>query len=267
MKVSTKQIEYAQELTASINGVKTQIREIIFNCLMCCNKKAVGKVFDERVEDPKLELLVKETEIRANRALELYGRIDPSWETYEEEINRKHLPEKRRKDYSAVLHDLRDPHVVLNKKNHDFDIVESLARLPRSGFRTSHYYPFVMISFFYGVIHMVAWNAFFSTLVERWMWRTVAISIMATAPSYIIWRSLFSNKGLRIRSDLTMKNMLIWIWSTLGIILFTVAAMCCAVGYGCGRLYIFAEVFANLREVPADAYVTVEWTNFIPHAG
>ena len=234
---------------------------------MLCNRKILKEVLDERVEDPKQHLLLKETELRANRALEMYESIDPKWEFYDDEINRQRKPEKRRMDNSAVLHDLKEPHVVIRKKNHELDFVKKLARVSQSKFQTSQHYPFAAISIFYGAFHLAAWNAFFSSLVEKWMWRTVAIAIVALPPTYLIWRSLFSNKGLLLRSEKTLKTILTWIWLAVGAAFVFIVGTCFAVGYVYGRLYIFGEVFANLREVPADTYITVEWTNFIPHAG
>ena len=41
----------------------------------------------------------------------------------------------------------------------------------------------------------------------------------------------------------------------------------CWVGYGFARVFVLVESFAALRGVESAVYTTVEWTDFVPHAG
>ena len=67
---------------------------------------------------------------------------------------------------------------------------------------------------------------------------------------------------LRLVSLKVLKGILDFFWW-----LCFVVAMAGAVCYPFARLYLVVESFAGLRSVDRDVYKTVEWAEFIPHAG
>lgn len=51
------------------------------------------------------------------------------------------------------------------------------------------------------------------------------------------------------------------------VLVFCVVGICSVIVYPVARVYLLAESFAGLRSVDNRVYKTVEWVEFIPHAG
>ncbi|KAL8818416.1 MAG: hypothetical protein Q9191_007945 [Dirinaria sp. TL-2023a] len=96
----------------------------------------------------------------------------------------------------------------------------------------------------FGAIHCLAWNSPFPTDKERLAWRICASATTALPIPY--W--------LLIR----MENDRYSTWVDLGIV-FTLVPYCL------GRITIIVLAFMSFRALPADAFKTVEWNQYIPH--
>ncbi|KAF8175516.1 hypothetical protein K438DRAFT_1682463 [Mycena galopus ATCC 62051] len=115
----------------------------------------------------------------------------------------------------------------------------------------------VLVGLLFGTIHCVAWSFPFPSHTEVILWR-ISCAAMIAVPVYVSIVGLLviderhSNSILPEVPDKLAKLML------LGVI------------FG-GFLYIFARAvtltlaFTTLRSLPPTAYVTVQWTTFIPH--
>ncbi|KAJ5528185.1 hypothetical protein N7513_012344 [Penicillium frequentans] len=116
----------------------------------------------------------------------------------------------------------------------------------------------VLFNLLYGGGHLAAWNAYFPTSSERWLWRISALAL-TTVPA---WGALWILWWMGVRSHRQMfypiRN------GDLDIIaapmFFTVMMI-----YTVARCYFVVESLASLRLLPADAYQTVSWTSVIPH--
>ncbi|PWY69056.1 hypothetical protein BO70DRAFT_365878 [Aspergillus heteromorphus CBS 117.55] len=116
-------------------------------------------------------------------------------------------------------------------------------------------------------LHLLCWNHVFPTKTEQTLWRVMSVFLASGLPLSSGLRILLTACGFHGHQSLT------WIWVqpgskeergwrewVLDVIMSFISA--CLVP---ARLYIIIEAFISLRRLPASSYVTVEWTNFIPH--
>jgi len=141
----------------------------------------------------------------------------------------------------------------------------------------------------YGAIHLLPWNAHFPTHLERIMWRTSGVIILASPTIFLFFclaigpflGSLCSANGIRVfegenislKRRPTMQEMsgsarsgrwvrlalqvCVWVYLGVGPVL--------TLGYIPARLFFIVESFASLRSLPVGAYQSVSWLGMIPH--
>ena len=110
----------------------------------------------------------------------------------------------------------------------------------------------LLVGFYFGAIHCVAWFFSFPTRVELLIWRISSAAITAV-PIYIIF--VFNFAGLLENMDLKKyrKNVLHF------------GPLSAVIPYIIARAFTLVLVFTSLRDLPPGAYETVNWTTFIPH--
>ena len=114
----------------------------------------------------------------------------------------------------------------------------------------------------FGASHCIAWNFYFPTTIEQWMWRGAALSLSAYPLLAICYMDL---GGPRIVHSVGAAGVSIGIEagdfhpaaSLLGI--FGVAVAIAA------RMFLVLEAFISLRALPASAYEAVTWSSYLPH--
>ncbi len=128
----------------------------------------------------------------------------------------------------------------------------------RSGLRTQYVAgwaagyvpPFLLVLFAsgFGALHCLAWNSPFPTSEERLAWRVCSVTTTALPAVLTLESSLFPRRAGGILSDLELR---------IGLVIIGV--------YTIGRVTIVVLAFMTLRALPADAFKTVNWNNYIPH--
>ncbi|KAJ6449541.1 hypothetical protein C8R45DRAFT_1084201 [Mycena sanguinolenta] len=103
----------------------------------------------------------------------------------------------------------------------------------------------LLVGTVFGAIH---WNAIFPTPTEMWIWRTSSLVIVAI-PGLI---SLTALIAMSDRLDSVLKAVALII--TLSIPLYIAA-----------RIILVVLPLADLRSLPASAFVDVNWSTYIPH--
>ncbi len=125
---------------------------------------------------------------------------------------------------------------------------------------------FLLISTFYGGMHLLAWNAHFPSAVEMWMWRgsglamaTGPLSLWLVVPDYYPDFLMRDEETWWFKPVKTAINILSTVLMCIGSVIWT--------AYPVGRVFVLVEAFASLRSPALGIYETVKWTSFIPHVG
>lgn len=137
---------------------------------------------------------------------------------------------------------------------------------------------FIGCAIAYGGIHAAAWRDHFPTLIEKRLWRVSCIYISSLGVA--TWPIV---AGLHALETAYLKGSRAWqpepMWRDFirsfspgshqyrrylfypGAILLAMGVL----GYLAARVYLVVEAFISLRSVPASAYHTPDWTQYLPH--
>ena len=114
----------------------------------------------------------------------------------------------------------------------------------------------------FGAVHAAAWECYFPSTAEAWLWRSSACYIIASG---LLW--LLAN----LLSQCSQK--IWWYWYDMLLyqkhwlhyfgwgLVFTIFG----IAYIFARLFLVVEAFLSLRSLPVGAYNTPQWTDVIPH--
>ena len=117
-------------------------------------------------------------------------------------------------------------------------------------------------SMVYGGLHTTAWNGHFPSSVEMWLWRASSICIAGSGLTWILINMLARiSKGFKEYWGKVESLKADWI-SLVG--LGSLATLC-GLTYVLTRLYLVVEAFISLRNLPAAAFDTLQWTQLVPH--
>ena len=106
----------------------------------------------------------------------------------------------------------------------------------------------------FGAIHCLAWNGPFPTSQERLAWRICAVAT-TSLPLVLLAVLALGELG-------PIKDFEIYGYKFGNPIYITVIML-----YGIARVTIITLALMSLRELPADAFQTIAWTNYIPNLG
>ena len=119
-----------------------------------------------------------------------------------------------------------------------------------------------LASFAYGALHAAAWNDYFPSAAEKWLWRGSAIYISFCGGLWIILNYVARNwPRLNAYWDRWADGQLGW-WHYL---LLGPLVVVCGSSFMLARVYIVVEAFASVRSLPVDAYQTPQWSQIFPH--
>ena len=122
------------------------------------------------------------------------------------------------------------------------------------------------ICMFYGAAHATAWGFVFPTNVERLLWRISCVDTIAGVISLLAFFSIVvfhheHGHKLLLKSFFSREPgimpLLYRLVIVIGVINFPFWIL--------ARIYIIIETFISLRYVQLGVYLTVEWTDYIPH--
>ncbi|KAF1992597.1 hypothetical protein K402DRAFT_388242 [Aulographum hederae CBS 113979] len=117
-------------------------------------------------------------------------------------------------------------------------------------------------SLVYGAIHCAAWNSFFPSKAEQWMWHTSSIWVAFSALVWIVINllAIFFKPidRLWIRFN---KRKTYW---AVDLVILTLCTLCGA-AYIFSRTYLVIGAFVSIRLLPEAAYQSPAWLQVIPH--
>lgn len=121
---------------------------------------------------------------------------------------------------------------------------------------TKFNHPMVLLSLLtllYGAGFATAWNAHFSTSVERDLWRLACAASALPSITCIgarIWQLMFCRGQSRHAEVNEIARGFAWVF---------------LVPFFCGRAFLIVESFISIRNSPPGAYETTRWTEVWPH--
>ena len=112
----------------------------------------------------------------------------------------------------------------------------------------------IFIAPLFGAIHCLAWDAPFPTSKEALAWRicavaTTSLPLVESAVALLSTRDVVSYSKF---NDSGLENFLIF----APLVLYAIA-----------RITLITLAFMSLRALPADAFQTIAWTNYVPNLG
>jgi hypothetical protein len=138
-----------------------------------------------------------------------------------------------------------------------------------------------VVSAVYGGLHVSAWNNFFPTQLECYMWRISAIimplvgiivsfvaflvsfkRVRSAALYFFDWITKLDSGGISIPGVLKIILAIFAFPMWVAYWLLVVTAVWSYIG---SRIFLVIEAFISLRELPIDVYKTPTWTQLIPH--
>lgn len=119
-----------------------------------------------------------------------------------------------------------------------------------------------LANFIYGGIHLAAWSDHFPSTFEKWMWRSSAAYIAFCGGLWVMLNTMVRRyRRLNDFWERWMEGEKGWFQNiTLGTVVFI-----CGCSLVIARAYIVVEAFVSIRELPAGAYETPEWSEIFPH--
>ncbi|PSN66670.1 hypothetical protein BS50DRAFT_493793 [Corynespora cassiicola Philippines] len=108
----------------------------------------------------------------------------------------------------------------------------------------------------YGGLHIAAWNDYFPTQTERYLW--IICSITIASSGVFLWAYFLVKERINALDVLGNQISQNWILSLIGT--YLVAPL-----FGMARIYLVVEAFVSLRRVPAAVYQTPSFSDYFPH--
>ena len=114
----------------------------------------------------------------------------------------------------------------------------------------------------FGAVHAAAWQCYFPSSIEAWLWRSSALYIIASGFLWLIANMLSQ-----------CSQTIWWYWYDmllhqkhwLHYLVWGGVCSVCGTAYILARLFLVVEAFISLRSLPVEAYMTPQWTNVVPH--
>ena len=119
-----------------------------------------------------------------------------------------------------------------------------------------------LASFAYGAIHAAVWHSHFPTLAEKWLWRSSSAYISWAGGLWIVLNGVAQMwQPLNAYWEGWMEGKCHW-WDN---VLIGATATVCGVSFLLARGFLVVEAFLSIRQLPAAAYETPNWTQVFPH--
>ncbi|KAF9552171.1 hypothetical protein CPC08DRAFT_714856 [Agrocybe pediades] len=126
----------------------------------------------------------------------------------------------------------------------------------------------VLVGIVFGSIHCIAWNFYFESVKEMWLWRINAVFVATLPVAIILLGAVFGLiSGDEEEKDGENDDHVGWLdWlSIIAMIIIVVLIFLLIVAYIGARICLLVLPLYALRALPKGAYDDVDWTIFLPH--
>ncbi|KAI0506364.1 hypothetical protein F5B22DRAFT_623967 [Xylaria bambusicola] len=194
-------------------------------------------------DQPHVDEMMKRAKRAAEKLLEARTRNDPASNTSQwfEESNS-----------SFLVYRAKD--VLLQTLLEHFNLISPRRQLFPLHF-DSHFLissAMVCLAAVYAAIHLAAWRYHFPTDTEMWLWRASSLTIAGVLPAILFLITL----------AVVMERMGMTLYTTQ-VTLFICGLL--VLVYVVARFFLFIESFISLRQMPIGVFVTMQWSDYIPH--
>ncbi|KAI0865997.1 hypothetical protein F4860DRAFT_500053 [Xylaria cubensis] len=117
----------------------------------------------------------------------------------------------------------------------------------------------VFLTAAYAGIHLAAWRYHFPTEAEMWLWRASSLIIAGALP--ILFLLLAVWVGIWLITDFIDSDTL----SDIFPMFILIPAFLLGLAYFSARAFLFIEAFISVRQMPIGVFVTMQWSDYIPH--
>ncbi|CAK5278088.1 unnamed protein product [Mycena citricolor] len=107
----------------------------------------------------------------------------------------------------------------------------------------------------FGGLHCAAWNIHFPSVIEKWLWRSCAISVSLGPTIFMGVLNIF-----HFSRDIHSSTYALLVLGPLRL-----GSIASIILYVFIRLALAILMFTSLRAIPIGAFLSVDWTGFIPH--
>lgn len=114
----------------------------------------------------------------------------------------------------------------------------------------------------YGAVHLAAWNEYFPSKLEAWMWRSSSIYITWSG---LVWLSINLLAHLSKSIDAYWERVMALQASRVSHLFLGFLCSICGIAYVFARAYLVVEAIVSIRQMPVTAYQTPDWAQIIPH--
>ena len=143
------------------------------------------------------------------------------------------------------------------------------------------WFGFTLAGLLYGGLHLLAWNAPFSSRLEQISWRASASSVTIT-PLILAPMALISEKKALGQGGLDLIKMIrgqqpvkkgshFMFWLRIVIVVLCVPLLITSplliLSYVLGRVFLVVECFINITHLPEGAFKEAAWVASVPHIG
>lgn len=122
----------------------------------------------------------------------------------------------------------------------------------------------------YGLVHLIAWNGPFTSLVQRWMWRASCLFIASPASVIMIGYAaltIHDNYSEILQIIFVRTTVIQRIFPSRRILWIIITGGMLALPYLAARVFLLVECFINLSQLPPEVYQVPQWAQYIPHLG
>ncbi|KAF2086759.1 hypothetical protein K490DRAFT_43717 [Saccharata proteae CBS 121410] len=136
---------------------------------------------------------------------------------------------------------------------------------------------FTLAGALYGGLHLIAWDAPFSSASEKYLWRASGIILVSSGPGCALLLAIrtwylrgiieWRDEPLRNHDSFLVRTIVLGFQSWVGGGYYVTSGLLVTffLLYMAARAYLVVECFINVANLPASVFEIPSWTQYVPH--